>query len=429
MTNVTILNEFDQSLNTTDNVTFNQWTVGDSDGWIESGFWDLTPYGLTKLAYLKGHSSSGDVDGFFGIHGTPLILTNSQNMCYAGFDMDNIAGGVQQFCYSITNNRWEFTDNLSIGGDLSVGGSLQGGLTVPQANNITFLGQNGYNPFCRVDWNGANYDMHCYDNTGTYYYGLTNNNFVIPHILQSSATAYSYIDLDNDGQAEWHAYGSGGNRTAFHFFYGGSGINEDSTFWAMSNMGTPGLLFNLTGGGSLWLRQNITINGTFNGNGSGLTSLPSDNSKLNITGGTITNNLSINGELAGTRQLLLSGQQGAQSISQYQIIGGGGTIRATATEGFPMLRSGSITGMSTNFKVTANTTIGNISVQQRVNGTQIFNITIPVVALQTYNSYITFPRGTYNFSAGDVLQTYVNFDSFVGSLNPTIIETEITVNT
>ena len=354
MTNVTILNEFDQSLNTTDNVSFYTATLGSATSWITQGFWDLSAYGIGDFAYLEGHSTGGGgyLDGYLGLYGSPLIIKSSGNPCMSAIAQDQVAGGVKNFCYDYTDDEWEFTGGLSITGDFSLGGSLSGGLFVPNAQNITWEGQNGYDTFTKMDWNGGNYDMHIYGNDGTSYFGLTNTYFIIPHRLQSQTDANAHIDLDDDGQAIWSIYGDGGTRTGLTINYGGSGIYDNSTFLSINNMANPGNLLNLSGAGDLWIRKNITtINGTFKGNGSGITNIKGDNIVYNNDCGIPSGVLVY---------------ESASAVSDTLMPQGNGDI----LQGTPMACDGVITAIS-GVCENCNAGVNEISFNASINGTKV----------------------------------------------------------
>ena len=355
LTNVTIMNEFDQSLNTTDNVTFRTIRVGTdiTQSEITNELWDLSAYGLYGIEMLRGRAPGGGgyLDNLLGMYGSPMVIVPTGNPCFSAIAQDQVAGGVQNFCYDYGVNGWDFSGDLSIGGDLSFGGSLTGGLFVPNANNITWEGQNGFDTFTKMEFDGGNYNMHIYGNDGTSYYGLNNNNFVIPHRIHAQTSYYSGIELDDDGKASWSIYGSGADRTGLSITYGGSGLYDNATMMIISNMATPGTLFNLSGGGSLWIRQNITINGTFKGNGSEITDIKGENIVYNNDCGIPSGVLVY---------------ESASAVSDTLMPQGNGDI----LQGAPMACDGVITAIS-GVCENCNAGVTEISFNASINGTKV----------------------------------------------------------
>ena len=143
--------------------------------------------------------------------------------------------------------------------------------------------------------------------------------------------------------------------------------------------------------------------------------------KLDVVG-----NVILSGELMGCRQLLQYGRVLNTTGSAYLGIQ---TNVYTATRGLAMMRPGSVTGISVNLSVTAQTTAGNVVVHVYKNGASVFSVTVAIAGVSTYTESSTQARGTDTFVADDLITMYLQFAGFVGTINPTYALTEIVTDT
>jgi hypothetical protein len=163
------------------------------------------------------------------------------------------------------NDRWEFGNSVDIGGNLSWSGTATinaaGELVVQNGGRIRFEGQNGFDPYMQVGWNGGNYDLRIYDNSQTVYCGLTNTDFVIPQKIYSLANG-EFMDFlgNSDVGVDFGSYPSSPNSgfVAFRYANGGTNIYANVYMATWTNMDDPGVVGSLGAYGDLTLGSNTT---------------------------------------------------------------------------------------------------------------------------------------------------------------------------
>jgi len=126
---------------------------------------------------------------------------------------------------------------------------------------------------------------------------------------------------------------------------------------------------------------------------------------------TINNDLTIDGEIKGTRLVFNFGTAAASSTSFYMKTVNG--VGMSSDLGYAMHRPGSIVGVSARFQCTNYTHTEGWSVVVYKNGAEVFN-TFPGVSVTSdtspayYSTYDTQARGTDTFVAGDLIQVKMN---------------------
>lgn len=121
------------------------------------------------------------------------------------------------------------------------------------------------------------------------------------------------------------------------------------------------------------------------------------------------NDLTVAGEIGGTRMLLQCGER-ANVVAPYgnNPLDTAGLVGVTGSEGWRMLRAGSITGGSLQFNCTAFTSEGAADVAIRLNNSVVFTVTHTVTGTGVQGVNGTQARGTTTFSAGDVIRMTVS---------------------
>jgi len=109
--------------------------------------------------------------------------------------------------------------------------------------------------------------------------------------------------------------------------------------------------------------------------------------------------------------------KGATSVSAY--IAEANTY-TSAVYGFVATRAGSIVGLSACLNVSAESAAGDVAVEARINDNPVFSVTITTAGVAVYTAYATQARGLSPFVAGDLIQVYINFMSFTGTVNPVL---------
>ena len=93
----------------------------------------------------------------------------------------------------------------------------------------------------------------------------------------------------------------------------------------------------------------------------------------------------------------------------------------SAVYGFVATRPGSIVGLSACLNVTIQTVGGDVTVWARINDNPAFSVTITTAGVAVYKAQATQARGLDTFVAGDLIQLYVDFVSFTGTINPILV--------
>lgn len=122
----------------------------------------------------------------------------------------------------------------------------------------------------------------------------------------------------------------------------------------------------------------------------------------------IDGNENITGEAKGQRMVLLCGLSGSIVAGAYLNSSG---VASTSTKGFRMPRAGSIVGISLQTSINTFVSSGNATAQARVNGSSVFTTTVAISADGDFGGQSTQARGTDTFSAGDIINAFVNIDS------------------
>ena len=121
--------------------------------------------------------------------------------------------------------------------------------------------------------------------------------------------------------------------------------------------------------------------------------------------------VTIPSELKGARQIIQYGSAAKITATSYLRTAGNTLCRSDV--GNKMMRSGSIVGFSYVFDVTGVTTHGNFDIEIRVNDSTVMSgtITIPAFGIAVYEGYTTQARDTDTFSAGDLIQAHITYNS------------------
>ena len=146
---------------------------------------------------------------------------------------------------------------------------------------------------------------------------------------------------------------------------------------------------------------------------------------------TVTNDMTVSGEMKGTRMLLQCGERG-NVVAPFSSnpLDTAGLVGVGSTEGWRMLRAGSITGLSINFNAIAHTTDGNANAEVRVNNSVVFTVTHTVTATGVQGVNGTQARGTDTFVAGDILRmTVTNNNTGVFTIDDIVGLCEIVYDT
>lgn len=130
----------------------------------------------------------------------------------------------------------------------------------------------------------------------------------------------------------------------------------------------------------------------------------------------VDENLIITKELGGNRYIITGGRQTGLTSSNYFIMGIGGTLAYSSTMGNVMMRPGSITGLSAALNASILTTAGTVEVQVRKNDSPVFSKIISFEATGVKTTWEVQARNTDTFVAGDVLQMYLLFGNFSGTV-------------
>ncbi len=139
-----------------------------------------------------------------------------------------------------------------------------------------------------------------------------------------------------------------------------------------------------------------------------------------------TSDLTVAGEMKGSRFQISAARATVGTADGYLTLPNGTLM--TATFGYPMQRAGSIVGVSGMLNVTAVTTDGTIDVEVKKGGVTVYSVTITTAGTGDYSAYATQVRGTDTFVAGDLLQLYVNFQTFVGTITKGFAMADIQYN-
>jgi hypothetical protein len=126
------------------------------------------------------------------------------------------------------------------------------------------------------------------------------------------------------------------------------------------------------------------------------------------------------------KDILDAGNNVAMSVSGYLKFNNGTLFRDTL--GYRMMNNGSVIGCSIQTDVTAVTTPGNVEIQVRNNGTSVFVATLSITATGIQGADATQAAGIDTFNTGDVLTLYVNFTTFVGTINDPCALMELLLN-
>ncbi len=146
---------------------------------------------------------------------------------------------------------------------------------------------------------------------------------------------------------------------------------------------------------------------------------------------TVTNDMTVSGEMKGTRMLLQCGERG-NVVAPFSSnpLDTAGLVGVTSTEGWRMLRAGSITGLSINFNAIAHTTDGPANAEIRVNNSIVFTVTHTVTGTGIQGVNGTQARGTDTFVAGDILRmTVTNNNTGVYTIDDIVGLCEIVYDT
>lgn len=102
-----------------------------------------------------------------------------------------------------------------------------------------------------------------------------------------------------------------------------------------------------------------------------------------------------------------------------------GQVVSDGNAGAVMARPGTILAVAGRLNVTSETGAGDIKIQVRKNGTNVFEGTITTSGTGWYGVQATQARGTDDFVAGDRIAVHIDFDTFSGTVAPVFATVEI----
>lgn len=128
-----------------------------------------------------------------------------------------------------------------------------------------------------------------------------------------------------------------------------------------------------------------------------------------------------------------AGEGSSFSASRYLDANDGAQM--SSDFGYVLPWSGSITGLSCSVNVASHSSDGIVQLEGRINGTTAFTIDSDTIvsgdAGNTIQFYGRIAEGDFQFSEGDILTLYLNFDTFSGSLDDlcALMEVELDLGT
>ncbi len=189
---------------------------------------------------------------------------------------------------------------------------------------------------------------------------------------------------------------------------------------------------------------NITVGGTVDGR-----DLQTDGAKLdgieasadvtdptNVTaagalmssGGTITGDLTVDGEIKGSRMLLFGGNTGT-SMNADSSLNAVGSVKLLTGDGYVMPRPGSIVGGSFLTDIIAFTSSGTLRLQLIINDANAMFVTTTISSTGKKSIFNTQARGLDTFVAGDRIRLKMNYVSGDYSYDDTLAMCEIVFDT
>lgn len=125
---------------------------------------------------------------------------------------------------------------------------------------------------------------------------------------------------------------------------------------------------------------------------------------------------SVTGSINGTRLFICGGRATATTADTYLGVGG----NMSSTMGMRMMRAGSITGISVQLDVTAQTTPGTIDFNIQKAASTVFATTVTTSGVAAYGNSATQARNTDTFAANDLIQFHLDLNTFVGTVTGVI---------
>ena len=139
--------------------------------------------------------------------------------------------------------------------------------------------------------------------------------------------------------------------------------------------------------------------------------------------------LVVTGELKGCRECITFGYASkAYTSGVIQFMNLGENV-CTSTYGCVMPRAGSIVGISVMLTCSAFTSAGYCYANSFINNVGKGSIRTSITGTGDFSSRNTFARGTYSFSAGDLIQADVNSSGFVATLSKHNVLVEVVFDT